>query len=392
MINTEFIKTPLYEAHGKLNAKIVPFHGWLLPIQYTSIIEEHNATRTKAGIFDISHLGKLEVTGRGAFEFLQLLFTNDVSKADSRRIVYSPLCDKNGGILDDAFIYNLSEDRYLVIVNAAMFEKDLAWFKVNNSLTSILSSEGRGKEILKPSPQRGEGKGEGVVIKDINDSYGGIAIQGPISAGILQNICEADLKTLKRRRFCETKVDGFPCLLSRSGYTGEDGFELFTASEDTEKVWGGLINIGKPYGLLPAGLGARDTLRLEAGCPLYGVDMDESKTPLEGRLEKAVDFNKNFIGKDAILNKKSRGIKEILVGFKMRDRAIPRTGCPIENEDKRIGIVTSGTYSPTLKENIGFGYVAPENSAIGKEFDIVVHAEKKRAVIVETPFYKRKKS
>ncbi len=365
MIDSETKKTPLYDAHRKLNARIVPFHGWLLPIQYTSIIEEHNATRTKAGLFDISHLGKVEVTGRGALEFLQLLFTNDINKADSLKIVYSPLCDKNGGILDDAFIYNLSKDRYLLIVNAATFEKDLAWFHSNNS--------------------------HRVDIKDINDSYGGIAIQGPASAGILQNICEADLKALKRRRFCETKVDGFPCLLSRSGYTGEDGFELFIASEDTEKVWGDLINIGKPYGLLPAGLGARDTLRLEAGCPLYGIDMDESKTPLEGGLERAVDFSKNFIGKDAILNKKARGIKEILAGFKMLDRAIPRTGCPIESGDKRIGAVTSGTYSPTLKENIGFGYVAPENSAIGKEFDIVIHAEKKRAVVVETPFYRRKK-
>lgn len=386
MIDTEFIKTPLYDAHRKLNARIAPFHGWLLPIQYTSIIEEHNATRTKAGLFDVSHLGKVEVTGRGALEFLQLLFTNDVNKADSLKIVYSPLCDKNGGILDDAFIYNLSKDRYLLIVNAATFEKDLAWLKANDPLTSVFS------------PRRNDGgqaegrwKDEGVVIKDINNSYGGIAIQGPASAGILQNICEADLKALKRRRFCETKVDGFPCLLSRSGYTGEDGFELFMASEDTEKVWGDLINIGKPFGLLPAGLGARDTLRLEAGCPLYSVDIDESKTPLEAGLERAVDFNKNFIGRDAILNKKTRGIKELLVGFKMQERAIPRTGYPIEKADNKIGIVTSGTYSPTLKENIGFGYVTPENSAIGKEFDIVVHAEKKRAVVVETPFYRRKK-
>lgn len=365
MTDTEDKKTPLYEAHRSLNAKIVPFHGWLLPIQYTSIIEEHNATRIKAGLFDISHLGKVEVTGRGAFEFLQLLFTNDVSKADSRKIVYSPLCDKDGGILDDVFIYNLSKDRYVLIVNAATFEKDLAWFNSNNS--------------------------HRVDIEDINDSYGGIAVQGPASAKTLQNICEMDLKEIKRRRFCETKIDGFPCLLSRSGYTGEDGFELFVASEDTEKVWNDLIDIGKTYGLVPAGLGARDTLRLEAGCPLYGIDMDESKTPLEGGLERTVDFNKNFIGREAILNKKAQGIKEILVGFKMRERAIPRTGYPIEKADKKIGIVTSGTYSPTLKENIGFGYVTPENSATGKEFDIVVHAEKKRAEVVEVPFYRRKR-
>lgn len=365
MIDTEDKKTPLYEAHRSLNAKIAPFHGWLLPIQYTSIIEEHNATRTKAGLFDISHLGKVEVTGRGAFEFLQLLFTNDVSKTDSRKIVYSPLCNKDGGILDDVFIYNLSKDRYILIVNAATFEKDLAWFNSNNS--------------------------HRVDIEDINDPYGGIAIQGPASVKILQNICEADLKTLKRRRFCETKVDGFPCLLSRSGYTGEDGFELFVASEDTEKVWNDLIDIGKTYGLVPAGLGARDTLRLEAGCPLYGIDADESKTPLEARLERAVDFNKNFIGKDAILNKKAQGIKEILVGFKMRERAIPRTGYLIEKTDKKIGVVTSGTYSPTLKENIGFGYVTPDNSAIGKEFDIVIHGQMKKAEVVEVPFYRRNK-
>ncbi len=379
MINTEFKKTPLYEAHRSLNAKIVPFHGWLLPIQYTSIIEEHNATRTKAGLFDISHLGKVEVAGRGALEFLQLLFTNDVSKTDSHRIVYSPLCNKNGGILDDTFIYNLSKDRYILIVNAATFEKDLAWFKANNPLTSILSPEGRGE-------------GEGVVIKDVNDSYGGIAIQGPASVPILQRICDAGLNTLKRRRFCETKVDGFSCLLSRSGYTGEDGFELFVPSDGAEKVWDDLLKIGKVHGLVPAGLGARDTLRLEAGCPLYGVDMDESKTPLEGGLERTVDFNKNFIGRDAILNKKARGIKELLVGFKMRERAIPRTGYPIQKANNKIGVVTSGTYSPTLKENIGFGYVTPENSKVGNEFDIAVHGENKKAGVVEVPFYRRTKT
>lgn len=365
MIDTEEKKTPLYEAHRSLNAKIVPFHGWLLPIQYTSIIEEHNTTRTKAGLFDISHLGKVEVTGKGALEFLQLLFTNDVSKTDSHRIVYSPLCNKNGGILDDTFIYKLDKNRYILIVNAATFEKDLAWFNSNNS--------------------------HRVDIQDVNDSYGGIAIQGPASADILQNICEADLSALKRRRFCETKVDRFSCLLSRSGYTGEDGFELFVPSGNTEKVWNDLLRIGKPYGLLSAGLGARDTLRLEAGCPLYGIDADESKTPLEARLEKAVDFNKNFIGKDAILKKKSQGIKEILVGFKMRDRAIPRTGYSIEKANKKIGVVTSGTYSPTLKENIGFGYVTPENSGIGSELDIAIHGQMKKAGVVEVPFYRRKK-
>lgn len=378
MIHTEEKKTPLYEAHKSLNAKIVSFHDWLLPIQYTSIVEEHNATRQNAGLFDISHLGKIGISGKGSLEFLQRVFTNDVTNSASQRIVYSPLCNENGGILDDTFIYNPGKDRYILIVNAATFEKDFNWLKANNPLTSILSPEGRGE-------------GEGVVIRDINDSFGGIALQGPASVSILKGLCEADLNKLKRRRFCETKVEGFSCLLSRSGYTGEDGFEIFVASENTEKLWYDFLKIGRSYGLLPAGLGARDTLRLEAGCPLYGIDVDESKTPLEAKLDKAVDFNKDFIGKKAILERKANGIKEILVGFKVLDKAIPRTGYLIERAKKKIGLVTSGTYSPTLKESIGFGYVDLENSKIASQFDIVIHGSERKAEVVEVPFYRRVK-
>ncbi len=369
-------KTPLYEAHKRLNAKIVPFHGWLLPIQYTSIIEEHNATRAKGGLFDISHLGKLEITGKSAKAFLQKIFTNDVEKAVPGKIVYSPMCDERGGILDDVFIYNTGNDRYLLIVNAATFDRDLAWIKVNCPLTSILSPEGRGE-------------GEGVVIKDINDSYGGIAIQGPVSQQILSKLCAADLSALKHRHFVETKVCGYYALVSRSGYTGEDGFEMFVPSEKTAIVWDEILKEGKKYGLIPAGLGARDTLRLEAGCPLYGVDTDETKTPLESNLTRAVDFNKDFIGKSAMLERKEQGIKEILVGFRMTDRAIARTGYAVEKEGKRIGVVTSGTYSPTLKENIGFAYVAPEDSGPGNKLDIIIHGEARAAEVCAVPFYRR---
>lgn len=363
MIHTDEKRTPLYEAHKSLNAKMVSFHGWLLPIQYTSIIEEHNATRARAGLFDVSHLGKIEVRGSGSFEFLQRAFTNDLAGLVPQRIVYSPLCNEEGGILDDAFIYKLGGDRHILIVNAATFEKDLDWLKAKNS--------------------------KGVDIRDINDSFGVIALQGPASEKILRNICEADLGRLKHRDFCETKVDGFRSLLSRSGYTGEDGFEIFVASENTQKVWDDLLSIGRPYGLIPVGLGARDTLRLEAGCPLYGTDVDESKTPLEARLEWTVDFDKDFIGRAAILKRKAQGIKEILAGFKMLDRAIPRTGCPIKKDKKIIGAVTSGTYSPTLKENIGLGYVDLENSKVASRFDVIIHDEGKRAQVVEMPFYRR---
>ena len=362
MISTEDRKTPLYEAHKSLNAKIVSFHGWLLPIQYTSIIEEHNATRTRAGLFDISHLGKLEISGKDPKAFLQRLFTNNIEKALPGKIVYSPLCNENGGILDDVFIYNAG-DRYILITNAATFEKDLAWIRSH--------------------------KAAGADIKDINDTFGGIAIQGPASQQILSKLCEADLSRLKHRHFIETKVDGFYALLSRSGYTGEDGFEIFIPADASIKIWNDILEAGKGYGLIPAGLGARDTLRLEAGCPLYGVDTDETKTPLESGLERAVDFNKDFIGKKAMLEKKQRGLKEILAAFKMIDKAIPRTGYAIEKDGRKIGIVTSGTYSPTLKENIGFGYVSPDNSKAGDTFDVIIHGEKKKAVVVEAPFYRR---
>jgi len=364
MISAEESKTPLYEAHKSLNAKIVPFHGWLLPIQYTSIIEEHNATRTKAGLFDISHLGKLEIIGKDARILLQKVFTNDIDKAVPGKIVYSPLCNDNGGILDDVFIYNAGVDRYILIVNAATFEKDLAWLKAHNDTAAV--------------------------IKDINGSLGGIALQGPASQRILSKLCGIDLDGLKHRRFVETKVDGFYALLSRSGYTGEDGFEVFIPADKSIEVWNDLLAVGKEYGLIPAGLGARDTLRLEAGCPLYGVDIDESKTPLEAALTRAVDFDKDFIGKKAMLEKKAKGIKEILVGFRMFDRAIPRTGYIVEKDAKKIGVVTSGTYSPTLKENIGFAYITPNNSKIGDGFEVLIHGENKKAVVVETPFYRRK--
>lgn len=364
MIHTQEKKTPLYEAHRNLNAKIVSFHGWLLPIQYTSIIEEHTATRTKAGLFDISHLGKLEISGKAAMAFLQKLFTNNIEKAVPGKIVYSPLCNEAGGILDDVFIYNAGGEKYTLIVNAATFEKDLAWFNSHN--------------------------GAGVGIKDINDSLGGIALQGPASQQILSKVCEADLDGVKHRHFIETEVSGSYAFLSRSGYTGEDGFEMFMPAGSSIKVWNDILEAGRGYGLIPAGLGARDTLRLEAGCPLYGIDTDETKTPLESRLAWAVDFNKDFIGKQAMLEKKKKGIREILSPFQMLDRAIPRTGYIIENNGKRIGIVTSGTYSPTLKKNIGFGYVTPENANIGCTIDIVIHGEKKEAVIVEAPFYRRK--
>lgn len=363
MIQTEEKKTPLYESHKSLNAKIVPFHGWLMPLQYTSIVEEHNRTRTKAGLFDISHLGKIEITGKGSFEFLQKVFTNDINKSASQRIVYSPICNEKGGILDDVFIYSLDKDKYILIVNAATLEKDLNWLKGRNAV--------------------------GVDIEDKTDSLGGIAVQGPDSTKIVTTICDVSLNRLNHRRFCEAKVDDFNCLLSRSGYTGEDGFEIFLETANTTALWNDLLRFGKSYGLLSCGLGARDTLRLEAGCPLYGIDVDETKTPLEARLEWAVDFKKDFIGKTAILERKAKGIKEILVGFKMLEKSIPRTGYPIEKGDKRIGTVTSGTYSPTLKENIGLGYVELESSKIGSQFDIIIHGNRRKAQVVGLPFYRR---
>ncbi|MFA5336468.1 MAG: glycine cleavage system aminomethyltransferase GcvT [Candidatus Omnitrophota bacterium] len=365
MDSAEDRKTPLYEAHKGLGAKIVSFHGWLLPIQYTGILEEHNATRTKAGLFDVSHLGKLEVSGKAAKPFLQKIFTNNMDKAVPGKIAYSPLCNDLGGILDDAFIYGAGGDRYILIVNASTFEKDLAWMASHNS--------------------------EGASIKNINDSLGGIAIQGPASEKIMMGLSntEKGLAALKHRRFVETKVCGHYALLSRTGYTGEDGFEMFVPAGKSVEVWNAILSAGKPYGLVPAGLGSRDTLRLEAGCPLYGNDADETRTPLEAGFMWAVDMDKDFIGKKAIAERSARGAKEVLAAFEMLERAIPRTGYAVEKGGSAIGAVTSGSWSPTLKKNIGFAYVTPGNAAVGNAIDIVVHSERKKAVVVKAPFYRR---
>lgn len=364
---------------------MVDFAGWEMPVQYSGIIEEHIATRTKAGLFDISHMGEIELKGPGALQAIQALTTNDAAKLVPGQVQYSALLYPNGTFVDDITVYKFSNERFLFCVNASNTDKDFEWIREN------VSRETQGRASVE--------------VKNISDEVALLALQGPKAVEILQKLTDTDLSTLKSFRFLQ-KVDiGSKTLrpldllmaqgkfwISRTGYTGEDGFELYTSVEDARNVWNKLLEIGSDYGLKPVGLGARDTLRLEAKLALYGNDIDDRTTPLEADLEWIVKFDKgDFIGKETLLQQKKQGISKKLVGFEMIERGIARSHHKILKNDGEIGEVTSGTYAPYLEKNIGLGYVKMEYSQIGTELDIQIRDKKVRAKVVPTPFYRRKK-
>jgi aminomethyltransferase len=378
-------KTPLNQIHKDLRARMVDFAGWEMPVQYSGIIEEHIATRTKAGLFDISHMGEIELKGPGALQAIQALTTNDAAKLVPGQVQYSALLYPNGTFVDDITVYKFSNERFLFCVNASNTDKDFEWIREN------VSRETQGRASVE--------------VKNISDEVALLALQGPKAVEILQKLTDTDLSTLKSFRFLQ-KVDiGSKTLrpldllmaqgkfwISRTGYTGEDGFELYTSVEDARNVWNKLLEIGSDYGLKPVGLGARDTLRLEAKLALYGNDIDDRTTPLEADLEWIVKFDKgDFIGKETLLQQKKQGISKKLVGFEMIERGIARSHHKILKNDGEIGEVTSGTYAPYLEKNIGLGYVKMEYSQIGTELDIQIRDKKVRAKVVPTPFYRRKK-
>lgn len=354
-------KTPLYERHLSLKAKITDFGGWAMPVYYSGIIAEHRHTRAACGVFDVSHLGEVRVHGKGAFAFLQQRLTNDLAALADGRIQYHLLCDERGFTLDDVLVYRESADDFYVIVNASNVERDFDAFK-------------------KYAP-------DSLSVENKSDATACIAVQGPRSESVLENLFGLKLGALAYYAFRAENVLGRPAWISRSGYTGEDGFEIFTHNDDIAAVWDRLIEAGAGAGILPVGLGARNTLRLEAGNALYGHEITETTTPLEAGLGFAVSFGKGaFIGRDMLIRQKEDGVQRKLVGFKMLEKSVARDGYPVYAGQQRVGKVTSGSYAPTLDMNIGMAYVETALAVPGKMIEIEIHGTRAKAEIVKRPF------
>ncbi len=356
-------KTPLNQIEHELGGKMIDFGGWELPVQFTGILDEHEAVRTKAGLFDVSHMGEITVKGPQALTLLQRTTCNDVSKLEDNRAQYNGLLYPNAGFVDDILIYRMSGDDYFVVVNASNSDKDYEWLADS-------------------------AKGLDVEVRNVSADYAQLALQGPESERILQPMTDVDLKPMKYYRFGRGKVAGVDAIVSRTGYTGEDGFEVYVAPEHGPKIFRKLVDAGAKA----CGLGARDTLRLEAKMALYGNDIDQTTTPLEADLGWIVKLDKGeFSGRDVLERERNEGPRRKLVGFEMIDRGIGRHGYPIVEGGQEIGVVTSGTHSPTLKKAIGLAYLPPEKSAPGTEFSILIRGKETRARVVPTPFYKRGK-
>ena len=357
----ELRRTPLYGEHKSLGARLVDFAGWEMPVQYEGIKAEHNAVRNHAGLFDVSHMGEAVFRGPGAEEAVQRLVTRDVSRLEEGQAGYSAVCYESGGTVDDVIVYRRPDD-FLVVVNASNREKDLEHFRSN---TQDLDVE----------------------VADESDDWALLALQGPEAADLLQNLTGANLPDLRPFRFVEGEVAGAKTLVSRTGYTGEDGFELYVSPDDAPRVWRELLEAGAT----PAGLGARDTLRLEAGMCLYGNELDPETTPLEAGIGFAVHLDKEreFIGQEALRREKEEGLRKKLVGFEVEGRGIARHDYPVRVEEGEIvGHVTSGTLSPTLGKAIGLALVSP---GIEDRFEVVIRERPVDAHTVQLPFYKREK-
>ncbi len=364
-------RTPLFDEHLAAGGRMVEFAGYELPVQYSSLVEEHTAVRTRAGLFDVSHMGELFITGRGAFDFLQMISCNDHSTMTEGRAQYTGIMYPEGTFVDDVLVHKMADDEYLLVVNAANRAKDAAY-------------------LMELAADRDD-----VEVRDESDKWAQMAIQGPLAEEILQPLASIDLSDLKYYRFLFADVLGHRVLVARTGYTGEDGFEIYTAPDVAPEVWRAILAEGRPKGLLPAGLGARDTLRFEAGMSLYGNEIDDTTTPLEAGLGWIVKFKKgDYIGRDILERQKEEGLERKLVGFEMLDRGIARHGYPVylaEDDAEPVGQVTSGTQSPTLGKALGMAYLPIEAGEEGAEFFVEIRARRARARVIPLPFYSRPK-
>jgi aminomethyltransferase len=363
MAEATLLRTPLHGEHAALNAKLVPFAGYEMPVQYPSgITAEHHAVRNTAGLFDVSHMGEFYVRGERALDFVQYVTTNDVSKLEMGQAQYSTLLNHDGKLLDDLIVYRYP-GFYMLVVNGANKDKDWRW-------VSQFAAE------------------FGVELTDHTDDIALLALQGPNAQRILAKLTAADLDSIRYYHFAEGEVDGVPAVISRTGYTGEDGFELYVPADRAPRLWRRLLEAGAEDGVLPTGLGCRDSLRLEMGYALYGNDLDEDTSPLEAGLGWVVKPDKgDFVGRDAVLRVKEQGVRRRLVGFRLKERGFPRHGYPVSVDGSEAGIVTSGTLSPTLGQGIGMAYVPAGSAKPGTEIGIVIRNTAIPAEVVRPPFH-----
>ena len=363
-------ETALKDRHVALGARMVPFAGWYMPVQYTGILDEHRAVRTKAGLFDLGHMGQVRVVGPDALSYLQHVTTNDVSVLSPGDAQYSLLPNDQGGVIDDIIVYRLEGDgNYFVVINAANREKDVAWLHAKRSDLANLD----------------------VTVEDVSDSLGMIAIQGPNAEQIVRRLTDYPLETIGGFQCASAVIAGIPLLMARTGYTGEDGFEFYPPQDQTAALWDALMNAGEDAGLVPIGLGARDTLRLEARMPLYGNELADDISPLEAGLGWAVKLNKgNFVGRETIAAQKEQRVPRKTVGFRLTERAgSARHGYAVEQDGKTVGVVTSGGHSPTLGAEIGLALIEAEAAGVGKPLQIIVRGRAVNAEQIKLPFYRR---
>ncbi|MDQ3089083.1 MAG: glycine cleavage system aminomethyltransferase GcvT [Acidobacteriota bacterium] len=369
MSDTNLKKTPLNKIHRELGGKMVDFGGWDMPVQYSGVIAEHLGTRTNAGLFDVSHMGEIYVEGADAIAFVDRLTTNDVTKLVDGQAHYSALTYKNGCVVDDLLVYRFDQDKLLLVVNAGTTDKDWDWITSHT-------------------------KDENITLTNASADYCQIAVQGPQAVEIAQKLTDVSLDEIKYYHFTVGTFDGVDAIISRTGYTGEDGFEIYANKDFAEQIWNNLLeagNFGAENGILPCGLAARNTLRLESAMSLYGHEISDEITPLEANLGWICKLKTDFLGKDALVKQKEAGLKRKLVGFEMTDKGIARDGFDVYIDDKKVGYVTSGSPAPYLKKNIGLAFVPIELANIGQAIKIDVRGKHLSAEIVPTPFYKREK-
>lgn len=360
--------TSLYSIYHKYNPKIVDFHGWALPVQFSSIIQEHQAVRTQVGLFDVSHMGEILVEGPEALSFLDFVLTNQISGLQPKTIRYSPLCFESGGTVDDLLVYAFNTEQYLLVVNASNLNQDFDFLSHYSSRYQVK-------------------------LTDLSAEISQLAVQGPNSLSVLSLLTKTPLASLGHYQFLDNQdIAGCSVLISRTGYTGEDGFEIYLRPDQAVHLWEVLMETGAPFGITPAGLGARDTLRFEAGLPLYGNELSETISPLEAGLKRFVKFEKPiFLGKEQLEKEIREGVERSLIGLRMIDRGIPRSGYRVLNNDKEIGLVTSGSYSPTLNRNLAMALVETAYAQPNLQLFIDIRGKILQAETIKLPFYSRSK-
>jgi len=362
------MRTPLYEIHKSSGAKMVDFGGWEMPLQYTSIIEEHLNTREKAGLFDVSHMGEITVKGSSAKEILNKLITNDLNLLQPKKIAYSFITNEKGGVVDDLLVYMINDNEFLLVVNASNTDKDYKWLR----------------------EKAGDMPGSAEII-NCSKEYGQLAVQGPNAQTVLQKLTAFPLDQIGFFTFDYGRVCGREAIVSRTGYTGEDGFEIYCCRSHTEEIWNSILCADADEGIKPAGLGARDTLRFESGLPLYGHELSEDITPIEAGLKFAVKLNKeDFLGKSVLEKQVRDGLQRRLTGIELIDKGIPRDGYRVEKDGRDAGYITSGTYSPTFKKGLAMAMLSTDAAEPGNEVDVLIRDNKIKAKTTALPFYKKK--